>query len=167
VYLHLIQQYSNSLNVLVTVLNTKQKYMKNMDKIVPIIKEEHGDNYSGAPYLTLVSYKHEPLVMIVDNYANKTLSGYVLDYCEAQMININTILKVAEVWWEQKCIEPFSVSLSRAGIADSASLLYRSFQEQHIIRVIGPVPVFELNKIYGTKRRKYRELKGIEIKKAS
>lgn len=138
-----------------------------VEKIVPIIKEDHGSDYTGLPFLTLVNYQHQPYVVIVDNYINKTLSCYVLDFCEAALINIDPILKCATDWWEDKCIEPLSVYLSRAGLSEITTGLYKTFLEEHIIRVIGPIPVYEMNQTYGTKRRKYRDVKSIEIKKAS
>lgn len=137
-----------------------------VDKIVPIIREDHNNEYTGLPFLTLVNYQHKPYVTIIDNYINKTLSVYVLDFCEAMLIDINPILKCAELWWNNKCDQPFSIYLSKHHLSEMLTPLYKTFQEEHIIRVVGPICVFDMDTVFSTKRRKYRDVQHVEIKKA-
>lgn len=136
-----------------------------MEKIAPIVREEHCKEYTGKPYFTLVMYQNYPYIVLVDNYINKTINGFVLDYCEAYSINMNDIIKVAEIWWNDGCIQPFSILASQHNLSEIIQPLFKTFPEEHVNRAIGPLPIFEMNVVYNIKRRKHREVKNIPIKK--
>ena len=137
-----------------------------MDKIVPIVREDHDAAYTGKPFFTLILYQDTPYIAIVDNYHNKHINCFVLDFCEAYYIDINVILNVAESWWGNKTDQPFSIYLSVNGLSSIVQPIFRTFHEDHVTRVIGPLPMFEMTKVISVKRRKYRELKDIPINKA-
>lgn len=138
-----------------------------MEKIAPVVKEEHSSEYTGKPYFTLVMYQNNPYIVIVDNYINKTINGFVLDYCEAYSINMNDIINVAELWWNSNCSQPFSIFASQCNLSETIQPIFKTFPEEHVNRAIGPLPIYQMNTVYNIKRRKHREVKNIPIKKAN
>jgi len=138
-----------------------------MDKIAPIIREDHDENYTGKPYFTLVMYQQNPYIVLVDNYINKTINGFVLDYCEVYSIDITNIIKIADEWWEDGCSQPFSIFASQHKLSETIQPIFKTFPEEFVNRAIGPLPKFEMNIIFNVKRRKHREIKNIPIRKKS
>lgn len=137
-----------------------------MEKITPIIREDHPEQYNSKPYLTCIVYQDSTYITIIDNYSNKNISCYVIDHCEATLIDIGKLFEVADKWWEEGASQPISIYLSRHNMGDIVNVLFRTFHEDHIKRVIGPIQSFEVGKIFSIKRRKYRDVKNIALKKA-
>lgn len=121
-----------------------------------LIIESHPDDYTGLPFLTLVKFHEEHLLCIVDNIDLKTIRAYVIDYCQSCDVDENVLLNLANDWWhdvDMKMI-PFSFYVSKKGFAVQLSPVYREFTISHVMRIVGPVPYYEMVELSGIKKRK-------------
>ena len=135
-------------------------------KIVPLIKEPHPETYDGFPFLTLLEYKNEYMITIVDNYLDKTINVYVLDYCNAENLNRDILILAAVDWWDNyKNQFPFSFYLSRNNLIEACSVVFRTFQTEHITRAIGPISIFKMDGVVSIKRRCKRDVTNIPVVK--
>lgn len=134
-------------------------------KRVSLIVEQHPETYSGYPFITLIQYKSQHVLSIIDNSDNKTIRAFVLDLCGPENVNEERIIAVASEWYEHDRLKhPISIEFSKRGMTSDVSRIYRTFNTDSIVRVIGPVVNFPMDNIIKVKRRKRRELpSGIEI----
>lgn len=129
---------------------------------VPLVVEQHPDNYTGAPFLTLIQYNTKSDLVVVDNFINGTIRAYALDYCDIANLNIEKILEVVDNWYHtNRSNYPISIEFGKLGIAQPTSLLLRIYNADYIQRIIGPVPKFAMSNANTTvRRRKCSVVKG-------
>jgi hypothetical protein len=134
---------------------------------IPLIIENHPDDYDGYPFITLLQYRNNQLLSIIDNVTDKYVKSYVLDYCGPASVDEEQIISVATNWYtEYKDKYPISFAFSRLGISNDVSKIYRSLNIEFITRVIGPLPRFEMSEIHSIKRRRRKAIpSGMEIHK--
>jgi len=132
---------------------------------IPLIVEEHPVEYEGYPFITLIQYRKEHYLTIVDNTTPKTIKSYVLDYCGPSNVEEDTIIEVAAYWWDNNREQyPLSFEFSKLGATGKVSGIYRSFNIEYVTRVIGPLPKFEMQETHSIKRRKRKPMpKGVII----
>ena len=132
----------------------------------PLIVEPHPVDYTGYPFITLIQYRKEHTLTIVDNADDKTIKVYVLDLCGPSMVNEELLITVAHEWYAAGDYErqPVSIAFSKAGIAPEAMKIYRTYTIEHVTRVIGPLPKFEMKKVRSVKRRRRKPIPlGVEL----
>ena len=123
--------------------------------VAPLIIEKHPIDYDGYPFITLIKYRDEHRLAIVDNADGSTVHAYVLDLCGPTTVEEATVIQVAAHWWEHSREKfPLSFEFSRAGLSDQVAQIYRSFSIEHITRAIGPLTSFNMMEGVSTKRRK-------------
>ena len=133
---------------------------------IPLIVENHPDNYDGYPFITLIQYRKEHFLTIVDNTTTKTIKSFVLDLCGPAAVNEEIVIAIAEQWWENKDKYPVSFEFSKLGVTDSVSDIYRTFNIDYVTRVIGPLPKFEMQETTSIKRRRRKPVpQGVKINK--
>ena len=134
---------------------------------IPLIVEPHPDDYDGYPFITMTQYRKEHILTLIDNSDAKIVKAYVLDMCSQAGVNEELLISVAGHWYEQNGLYryPVSFTLSQYGLAGEASKIYRTFNIEHITRVIGPLPKFEMKEIKSVKRRRRKPVPpGVEVK---
>lgn len=134
---------------------------------IPLIVEPHPEDYEGYPFITLIQYRKEHTLALIDNATDKVVKAYVLDMCGPANVDEELLIGVAKHWYDNNGLEryPVSFTLSQFGIANEASKIYRTFNIEYITRVIGPLPRFEMKAITSTKRRRRKPVPaGVEIK---
>lgn len=134
---------------------------------IPLIVENHPDDYDGYPFITLIQYRNQHVLAIVDNADNKTIRSYVLDLCGPAMVDEEQIIKIATEWWDnKKDAYPISFEFARLGLTNKVSAIYRTYAIEYVIRVIGPLPKFEMNEVRSVKRRKRKPVpSGMAVQK--
>lgn len=134
-------------------------------KQIPLIIEPHPKEYNGLPFITLLKYKQQTYLAIVDRSDNKKAMAYVLDMCSPEQVDEQVILQVATNWWDNyKDRYPLSFQFSKLGLTSHVVSIYREFNIDYITRVIGPFPKHELNKIHKIRRRKRKQVpKGMVV----
>lgn len=132
---------------------------------IPLIVEKHPANYKGYPFITLIQYKDQDLLVIVDNVDDKNIDAYVLDLCGPENVNEENLIEVVHPWWKQRREDfPISFEFSRLGMTDQVSKIFRSFHIEYVTRVIGPLPLFEMEEVTKIRRRKRKPIpEGMEI----
>jgi hypothetical protein len=132
----------------------------------PLIIEPHPSDYAGLPFLTLIQYRKQPMLTIVDNVDDEVIRAYVLDLCGPEEINEESIILAAAEWYQQyRNVMPLSIEFSRRGMTLTTSKIYRSLNIEFVSRIIGPVPKFPMDTVKSVKRRRRRSLPAnIEIR---
>lgn len=132
---------------------------------VPLIIEEHPDNYNGYPFITLIQYRNQHVLAVIDNMTPKKIKAYVLDLCGPAKVDEEEIINVASEWYEFDYERhPISIEFSKRGLSNYVSPIYREFNVDFVTRIIGPVPRFDMSTIHSIKRRRRKLIPpGIEV----
>lgn len=132
---------------------------------MPLIIEDHPSDYNGYPFITLIHYRDEHYLTIVDNADDKTIRAYVLDFCGPESISEIEITDIAVFWWKNNRERfPLSFEFSRLGVTNLVSKIYKSFNVEYVKRVIGPVNRFDMSDAVSVRRRKRKAIpKGMEV----
>lgn len=132
---------------------------------VPLIVEPHPENYSGYPFITLIQYNDQNLLAIMDNIIGGNITGYVLDLCTPSGVSENAIIEAAINWYDSGRYTriPVSIEFSRLGVAETVNRIYRAFPMDFVTRVIGPLPEYKMSGVLKVKKRKKKQLKGIQF----
>ncbi len=126
---------------------------------VPLIMETHPKAYKGYPFITLIQYRKQHVLAIIDNCDDDTINAYVLDLCGPENVNEESIISVATKWYAaNKARYPLSFEFSKLGLATQAGKIYRAFNIEFITRVIGPMPKFPMDTIRSIKRRRRKPI---------
>lgn len=147
-----------------------QKKTKTSDKKhAPLIVEPHPTDYTGFPFITLIQYRKQPMLAIVDNADDSVIRVFVLDLCGPEGVSEEMLISIAAEWYENsKSNYPISIEFSRRGIVSSTSKIYRALNVEFVSRVIGPVPKYPMSDIKSVKRRRRKPLpNGIEIHRST
>lgn len=125
----------------------------------PLIIEAHPDNYTGLPFITLVQYRREPMLVIVDNADESNIKAYILDLCGPERVNEEAIITAASEWYDdQDANYPVSVAFSRLGMTHITSKIYRALNIEFVSRVIGPVPKYPMNTVKSIRKRRRKPI---------
>ena len=135
-------------------------------KRVPDLKLEHIEGLGNVLFLSLVEYKREQYLCVVDSIKPAELSVYVLDYAEQQDIDLKKFLSFTTHWFYSNSENfPLSIQLARSGLTEWASPMFRTFDTTYVSRIIGQA--FYITPIQKTKVKRRRVIpipEGIEIK---
>jgi len=126
---------------------------------LPLIVENHPKNYAGYPFITLIQYRDQHLLGIVDNTTDKMIKAYILDLCGPALVSEEQVIEVAAKWYSTaKDRYPLSFEFSKMGLSDDVKAIYRSYAVGFVTRVIGPLPRFEMNEVKSIKRRRRKPI---------
>lgn len=163
---HIINRYTNGDN-----MPTKKKQRTTPTRTArkvpaPLIIEPHPKDYKGYPFITLIMYRKQHMLTIVDNSNDETIKAFVLDYCGAESVNEENLILTAVEWYrENKNKYPISIEFSRRGMTSETARIYRSLNIEYVSRVIGPVPSFPMGVVKSIKRRRRKAVPpGVEVR---
>jgi len=122
----------------------------------PLIREDHPIDYDGYPFITLLQYRKDTLLTIVDNVIGKQVYAFVLDLCGPADIDESKLLEVASEWYDHRK-HPLSVEFAKRNLTQTIAFpTYKKFTKDFILRAIGPLfefPVLETQQIRRRKKR--------------
>ena len=132
---------------------------------IPLIVEDHPDDYDGYPFITLIQYRKQHVLTLIDNADDKQIRHFVLDLCGPAKVDEERLIEVAKQWWDSKKDRyPISFEFSRLGMTGEVSAIYRTYNIEYVTRVIGPLPKFEMSEVTSIKRRKRKAVPaGVEV----
>jgi hypothetical protein len=132
---------------------------------LPLIVEEHPENYDGYPFITLIQYRDQHLLGIIDNTTDKMIKAYILDLCGPTRVNEEQVINIAAAWYStSKDRYPLSFEFSKLGLAEDVKDIYKSYSIGFVTRIIGPLPRFEMGEVKSIKRRRRKPIStNIEI----
>lgn len=147
----------------------KPKVEKEKRTTVPLIIEPHPKDYSGFPFVTLIQYRKQPMLVIVDNADEQIIRAFVLDLCGPEHVDEELIIQAAAEWYgTNRGNFPISIEFSRKGITSATTKIYRSLNVEFVSRIIGPVPKYPMNTVKSIKRRRRKPISpGVEITQKS
>jgi len=130
--------------------------MAQINKKFPLIIENHPDDYTGYPFITLIAYGNDDFLTIVDNYNHTHINAYVIDYCGPELVDEELLIETSKQWYfsttQKKC--PISVIFSRGGVLGDMKRIHKTFNINYVKRIIGPLPKYDMESIKRTKRKK-------------
>ncbi len=134
---------------------------------IPLIREDHPEDYVGYPFVTLIQYRKDNILTIIDNSDDKEIGAFVLDLCAQNQVNEERIIEIAVNWYEEGHERfPISFEFSRLGVSAMTGKIFRNYNIEFITRVIGPLPRFDMNTPPAIKRRRRKAVPpGMEIVK--
>lgn len=126
---------------------------------IPLIVEPHPENYTGYPFITLIQYRDEHILLIVDQVTPKRIEGFVLDLCGPTNTNEEFLITESAEWFEGHREQyPVSFYFSQQGLSKTFSEVYRSYPVEFVTRVIGHMPAFGAPATPTIKRRRRKPL---------
>ena len=126
---------------------------------VPLIVEPHPRDYNGFPFITLIQYRNQPMLVIVDNATDEVIRAFVLDMCGPERVDEEVIISAAAEWYEtNKEKFPISIEFSRRGMTAVTSRIYRALNVEFVSRIIGPLPKYPMSAVKSIKRRRRKPI---------
>jgi hypothetical protein len=146
-----------------TVLKRIRKKMTK--KKIPELKIERIDASGNMMFLSLIEYKHEDYLCVIDNIRQSEIDAYVLDYAEQCKIDVQLFFQVVTRWFYSRSDDhPLSVELSKHGLTHWGAPIYRTFDRSYVSRIVGHGFNFAaINKTKVKRRRVIPIPEGIEI----
>jgi hypothetical protein len=126
---------------------------------VPLIVEPHPVDYDGYPFITLIQYRDQHILSIIDNSTDKLIKAFVLDLCGPERVNEEVIISVAADWYEKSEFSyPLSIEFSKRGMSDDVSSILKTYNIDFVTRVIGPLLKFPMDETKSVKRRRRKAI---------
>jgi len=123
-------------------------------KIPPLILENLDSNDNHA-YLTLIVYKKQKYLVVVDNIVNEEISAFVLDIAETEDIDVNWFLSVCNLWFYASSEKyPLSFEFAKLGQLDKVKRIIKTFNINSVSRIIGRIFMYNIQNKPKVKRRK-------------
>ncbi len=107
-------------------------------KIEPKLQIEQLEGTGIVHYVTLLEYKKNPYLCIIDSMNENEINAYVLDLIEQYDIPVDKFFS-AVTWWFYDASQkyPLSIEFSKRGISESLYPLYKTFEMSYITRIVG------------------------------
>lgn len=142
-----------------SIVPSQSNTADNKKSPAPLIVEPHPKDYTGFPFITLIQYRKQPMLTIVDNATDDIIRAFVLDLCGPERVDEELIIRVVAEWYTtNKTTFPVSVEFSRLGLAGITSKIYRTLNVEFVSRVIGPVPRYPMTTVKSVKRRRRKPI---------
>lgn len=123
-------------------------------KIPPLILENLDSNDNHA-YLTLIVYKKQKYLVIVDNIVNEEISAFVLDIAETENIDVNWFLSICNLWFYASSEKyPLSFEFAKLGQLDHVKRIIKTFNINSVSRIVGRIFMYNIQNKPKVKRRK-------------
>ena len=89
-------------------------------------------------FLSLVEYKGEEFLCVIDNVGHDTVGVYTLDEIEKYGVNKKKLLEILHNWFFNRSHAiPISIEFNRLGISVKMNNLYKILEKTYITRIVG------------------------------
>ena len=135
-------------------------------KRIPELKIEVVNGRGNYLYLSLVEYKRETYLCVIDNIKAAEIGAYVLDYADQSGVEVSKFLEAVTRWfYAMSDNHPLSVELARHGLTKWAAGMYRTFDTTYVSRIVGQGFAYDAMEKSKVRRRRVIALPaGIEVK---
>ena len=135
-------------------------------KKIPELKIELINDRGNYIYMSLIEYKRELYLCIIDSVKPNEIGAYVLDYAEQCNIDLQKFFQFVTHWFYSKSdSHPLSVEFARVGLTEWAGPIYRTFDTTYVSRIVGQAFFYEnIDKNRVRRRRVVPIPEGIEIR---
>ncbi len=105
---------------------------------IPSLKIETLNDRGNFLYLSLIEYKRETYLCVVDEVTEDTISAFVLDYAEQENIKISAFLSFVTHWFYSNSDNySLSTELAKMGLSNQMSPIYKTFDIAYVTRIVG------------------------------
>jgi hypothetical protein len=105
---------------------------------IPSLKIETLNDRGNFLYLSLIEYKRETYLCVVDEVTEDTISAFVLDYAEQENIKISAFLSFVTRWFYSNSDNySLSTELAKLGLSEHMSPIYKTFEITYVTRIVG------------------------------
>ena len=135
-------------------------------KKIPSLVIEHAEDQGNFFYLSVLEFRKENYLVVVDNISESDVTAYVLDYAQQEQINLKQLLSVITLWFYRGSHQyPLSFEFSRLGITHRTNRILKTFELTHVTRLIGKGFEFDLLEAPKVRRRRASKIPaGVEIR---
>jgi hypothetical protein len=135
-------------------------------KKIPELFVEAASDSGNLYYLSVVEYRKENYLVVIDNITDEVITAYVLDFAQQEGINTKQLLSAITYWFYRGSADyPLSFEFSRLGISSATNRIYKTFELAHVTRLIGKDFRYDLLEAPKVKRRRANMIPaGIEVK---
>ena len=133
---------------------------------IPSLIIERAEDQGNYFYLSVLEYRRENYLVVVDNITDEEVGAYVLDFAQQEGMDLRDLMTLITEWFYRASFKyPLSFEFSRLGIAHRTNRIYKSFELAHVTRLIGKDYKFELLAAPKVRRRRVNRIPaGVEIK---
>lgn len=134
-------------------------------KKIPTLVVEKASDRGNHYYLSVIEYRKENHLIVVDNITEDEIGAYVLELAPQEGINLSDLITVITKWFYSSSFKyPLSFEFSRLGLTQITNKIYRTFELTHVTRLIGNDFTFNINEEPKVKRRRVSSIPaGVEI----
>jgi hypothetical protein len=133
---------------------------------IPGLIVERAEDQGNYYFLSVLEYRRENYLVIVDNITDEEVGAYVLDYAQQEGMNLKDLMTIITQWFYRASYRyPLSFEFSRLGISPRTNRIYKTFELAHVTRLIGKDYKFDLQVPPKVRRRRVNRIPaGVEIK---
>lgn len=135
-------------------------------KRVPSLVTEFASDSATLYYLSVIEFRRENYLVIIDNITEERIGAYVLDFAQQEELNLKQLISVITTWFYRASYKyPLSFEFSRLGMAHYTNRIHKNFELAHVTRLIGNDFKYDLAAIPKIRRRRVSMIPaGVEIK---
>ena len=135
-------------------------------KRIPELKIELISERGNYIFLSLLEYKRETYLCVIDQITSTEIGAYVLDFAEQENVPVQEFLSVVTQWFYGKSdAHPLSVEIARQGLTERCAPIYRSFDTTYVARIVGQAFAYDgMNKSKVRRRRVVPIPEGVAIR---
>lgn len=133
---------------------------------IPGLIIERAEDQGNYFFLSVLEYRRENYLVIVDNITDEEVGAYVLDFAQQEGMNLRDLMTLITQWFYRASHRyPLSFEFSRLGVAQRTNRIYKTFELAHVTRLIGKDYKFDLLVAPKVRRRRVNKIPaGVEIK---
>lgn len=117
-------------------------------------------------FLSVLEYRRENYLVVVDNISDEEVTAFVLDYAQQEGIDLKQLMSVITLWFYRGSHHyPLSFEFSRLGITHRTNRIFKTFELAHVTRLIGKDFTFDLFDPPKVRRRRVNKIPaGVEVR---
>ena len=124
-------------------------------KIIPKLFVEFASDSGSLFYLSVLEYRSQQFIGVVNNIDDVEVGMYVLDFAEPEKVDVRTLFSAITLWfYKSSSIHPLSVEFSKLGLTPITDKIFRTFELAHVTRLVGNGFQFDVSAKPKVRRRR-------------
>lgn len=124
-------------------------------KRIPDLQVERTSDSANFYYLSVLQYRKEHHLVVIDNITGDTVNAYMLDRAAQEGIDVKQLLTVVTRWfYESSHKYPLSIEFSKRGMSHATNRILKNFELTHVTRIVGQDFQYEMNSAPKIRRRR-------------
>lgn len=107
-------------------------------KRIPEIHIEWSSDPSNLYYMSVIQYRKEHHLVVIDNITDDTVTAYAIDKASQEGLEIKDLLSVINRWfYSASSKHPLSIEFSKCGLTDKTNKILKTFDLNNVTRIVG------------------------------